>query len=142
MEFIRATNADIEFSERLIISNMSRYFNQYSINWDHQRFIQNWTSWQSYILRHNNQAVGIVCLSFFPEHVYINDLQIKPQFLGQGIGSWAMSQVEVLALERAVNKIRLRGYHANPAKNWYLQLGFSVAMTENQTSGREKLLTN
>lgn len=141
MKLVSATEMDIPFAESLVIHNMDPYFREYGMNWDPDRFRENWAQAIPLILESEGSRAGYVSLVMDDTCTYISDLHIVAAHQGKGIGSWVMRQVEQMSRDRNLFKLRLRTFHSSPATMFYRKLGFEIKKYEEATVGMEKVLT-
>jgi N-acetylglutamate synthase-like GNAT family acetyltransferase len=60
-----------------------------------------------YVLEKEGQLVGVLVLENEPDHVYIDNIALAPQFQGVGYGKRLMQYVEASARAQGKNEIRL-----------------------------------
>jgi ribosomal protein S18 acetylase RimI-like enzyme len=121
-----ASEADLDFCERLSRSNMAAYRSARGIVWDSQRYLTSWAQFENFVIVANGIPVGTLRLLEVDGALEIRDLQVLPSQHGQGIGTWAINQAQTLATNRGTTALRLRVFPDNPAQHLYSRLGFEV----------------
>ncbi|MCX7564207.1 GNAT family N-acetyltransferase [Xanthomonadaceae bacterium XH05] len=121
-----AVENDRDFCESLSRSNMEDYLVSRGIPWDSTRFLASWTELDNLMILAEGQVVGLLRLLPEQDALGLRDLQILPAYQGRGIGTWAVEQVQALAVERGYQGVQLRVYRENPALALYARLGFSA----------------
>ncbi|MGQ0800699.1 MAG: GNAT family N-acetyltransferase [Pseudomarimonas sp.] len=121
-----ARSDEMAASELLSRLNMASYRSSRGVSWDPERFRASWLEFENIAIVDGQKCCGFIRLLTEGETLEIRDLQIDPGLQGQGIGSWAISQVKAMAAARGYRAVRLRVFPENPAMNLYTRLGFSV----------------
>ena len=109
---------------------MHTYYERYDTQWSSEGFLQEWSTLESYIIFKADIQVGFLSLSVNSPHLYIRDIQLTKEHTGQGIGTWAISQIATIAKRQNLQYLRLKVFNDNPAKFLYQRLGFLVVGTE------------
>ena len=119
-----AEDQELTFCESLNRLNMGGYLAARGVVWDSSRFAASWGEFENLMILRESQVVGL--LRLLPEQgaLGLRDLQIVPEHQGQGIGSWAVRQAQVIAADRGYSRLQLRVYKENPAAALYARLGF------------------
>lgn len=133
LQLRQAQALDCAFCEHLSRCNMQPYHMARAISWDPQRFAQTWQQFENYLICRARQDLGLLRLLVVDGYLEIRDLQLLPEFTGQGIGQWAIAQAVQLAKERKINALRLRVYEENPARRLYERHGFVVVSEIDRT---------
>ncbi|WP_165495783.1 GNAT family N-acetyltransferase [Marinobacter halodurans] len=140
MRLVVATERDRSFAEGLAVRNMEPYYREHGLQWDPDRFRDNWAGATNYILECDGSQAGFVSLVLEEQWAYIRDLQLAPGHQGQGLGTWTLRQVERLSRERGRFRLRLRTFRSNPAIALYERLGFGIMVSGEVVVGMEKVL--
>lgn len=119
-----ALASELQESESLSRLNMAAYRAARGISWDPERFRRSWDEFENLAVVRGTQCCGFIRLLPEGDALAIRDIQIAPEFQGQGIGSWAIEQVKHLAAARGYGVVQLRVYPENPAMGLYTRLGF------------------
>lgn len=77
----------------------------------------------SHLIKLDNQVIGLIKYRQHPDAVEIMQLQIHPDFQGQGMGSKVLQQIFT---ENPHQPVRLTVLKANPALALYQRSGFAV----------------
>jgi ribosomal protein S18 acetylase RimI-like enzyme len=86
-------------------------------------FEEDWNSTPHKLVLLNETPIGVVSSHIAPDHIFLAQLQILPEYQGQGIGSIILrTQMELAA--QANLPLRLRVLKANRAQELYLRSGF------------------
>lgn len=126
---IRSTN-DKAFAEKIIIQNMSAYYEQLDMRWDTALFDKQWDELDSYELVINASPVGLLCINHDEDAYYIRELQIAHKWRRQGLGTAAIRYTEETAQQAGIHLLRLRVFCINPAIALYGRMGFRILKTE------------
>ncbi len=97
-------------------------------------FLQAWETKNIEIIMQRDEAVGMFIVLPQPDYLWLDEIQIDPQYQNQGIGSAIIARLIVRA--RKLNlPLRLRVLHANKgAHRLYLKLGFrQISCVEHHT---------
>ena len=129
-----AGDQDLAFCESLNRDNMSEYLAARGIHWDTRRFHASWTEFENLIIQLEAQDVGLLRLASEQNGLGLRDLQILPKHQSHGIGSWAVGQAQAIAAERGLQRLQLRVYEENPAKQMYSRLGFKTELVTDGTA--------
>ena len=81
-----------------------------------------------YIARQNNETIGVVVLlSLTPETVEIKNVAVKPEFQGQGVGSFLIENVVQVALLNGQKSICIGTANSSIGQLFlYQKLGFEI----------------
>lgn len=74
----------------------------------------------------DDEPAGRLYVARLPEEVRVIDIALLPEFRGRGVGTALMDDVLAEAATRGV-AVTLHVHRDNPARRWYLQLGFTLA---------------
>jgi GNAT superfamily N-acetyltransferase len=85
------------------------------IDWDPARFRASWAVFENLVIEMDRVPAGVLRLSIKADMLEIRDLQVVPERIGQGLGSWALSRALVLARARGHAMLGLRVFADNPA---------------------------
>lgn len=129
---IRPTN-DKAFAEKIILQNMSAYYNQLDMRWDTALFAKQWDELDNYELVISTSSVGLLCINHDENAYYIRELQIDQKWQRQGLGTAAIRYTEEIAKQAGIHLLRLRVFCINPASALYERMGFSICKTEDNT---------
>jgi GNAT superfamily N-acetyltransferase len=121
-----AIDEDFEFIYTVVKSTMRDYV-EAIWGWDErtQRRIHEirWNPFENMVIVVNGEDAGRLSVDSYDDHVHLNNIQILPEFQGQGLGTQIIQDI----LNRAGNRpVRLRVLRGNPAKQLYERLGFRV----------------
>jgi ribosomal protein S18 acetylase RimI-like enzyme len=99
-------------------------FGAWDEEWQRQYFEKKWPQAHYQIIEQAGRRIG-VWVTHQKDHIFLNEIQLLPDFQGQGIGSTLIKQE--LEQARALNlPMRLRVLKANRARKLYERLGFVV----------------
>jgi GNAT superfamily N-acetyltransferase len=125
-----ATDADLAFSEALSRDNMRGYRAAQGVEWHPARYRASWAEFENFVIEVDGVAAGVLRLSVTGDMLEIRDLQVVPERIGQGLGSWALSRALELARARGHAMLGLRVFADNPALRLYLRFGFMTVRRE------------
>ena len=78
----------------------------------------------------DGNAVGIYSVAEYPDHIFLSELQISPEYQGKGLGTKIMKEQMQYAKKRDL-ALRLQVLQENRAQELYLRLGFLVIENTN-----------
>ncbi len=104
---------------------MRKQFGQWDEAWQRQHFEEKWSPEQFEIVEQAGQRIGTLSVSRTHEEVRILEIQVLPEFQGQGIGTQLLQRELRFADERAL-PVRLQVLRKNRARTLYERLGFRV----------------
>jgi GNAT superfamily N-acetyltransferase len=95
--------------------------------WDEegqQNYFENkWHRGNYHVVEKNNIKIGVIWYTQHSDHIVLNELQLLPEFQGQGIGTSLMN--ELFDSYKTI-PIRLRVLKLNQARYFYERLGFDI----------------
>lgn len=143
-----ASNQDLDFLIKLRLLCMHEHFQRLGISYSKEQHLEriNYRFDSAKIIVKNRQRVGMVKFFRDRDQWIIIQLQIAPEYQGQGIGSYLVNEIiEKAALERM--PVSLSVLKKNPALVLYKRLGFEItdefendlSMTWKKDQGMEPL---
>ena len=128
VSFRKATQLDQDFAFQTKKTVLKGYVNQIW-GWDEQEQIQlhtrRFNPEKIRIIKNNNEDIGIISIDVDTEYFKVNQIFILPKYQRQGIGSFCMGQLVEEARELG-KPVWLRTFKINqPAKVFYIKLGFN-----------------
>jgi ribosomal protein S18 acetylase RimI-like enzyme len=93
--------------------------------WQEERFRQQFNPSAYQIIISQDQDVGMLSVRETPSEIFLSNIEVLPEFQGQGIGSSAIRLVLEDA-ERRGKPVMLQVLKINPARRLYERLGFWV----------------
>ena len=122
-----ATSSDTEFAR---ISHheayrdvVSRQFGAWDEVLQDRLFEEKWIPNQFEIVLCDGNPCGFLLVEDHPDHIYISEIVIAPQFQGRGIGSRLLNE-EMQRGREAKSSLRLQVLRENRAIELYRRLGF------------------
>jgi GNAT superfamily N-acetyltransferase len=107
-----ATLADLAFSERLMIDNMSRYY------------ADNWKTSENYILEESSESIALLRITQKDDSLFINEVQVDAKHQGKGAGTFMLKTAHHWANERQLRYLHLSVFVDNPAAHLYVRMGY------------------
>lgn len=121
-----ATDEDYEFMYTVSKRTMREYV-EAIWGWDErmQRRMHevSWNPDHYQVIVVDGQDAGRLSVDAYDTYLYLNNIQILPEFQGRGLGTQIIRDMLTSAGDRSVKLRVLRG---NPAKRLYERLGFKV----------------
>ncbi len=129
-------DADLSFLLSLYASTRAREFS--TLNWtdeqkkffihsqfqlQHHYYQQQFHSAQFHVITANSQDVGRLYYCWENNDLRLIDIALLPEYQNQGFGGMLIRELMAQVSERN-GSILLHVELTNPARNWYLQLGF------------------
>jgi GNAT superfamily N-acetyltransferase len=124
------TGADLKFCETLSRDNMRGYREALGNDWDPERYRASWAEFENLVIELDGVPAGVLRMSIKTDMLEIRDLQVVPERIGQGLGSWALSRALALARARGHAMLGLRVFADNPALRPYMRFGFELVRRE------------
>lgn len=109
---------------RLTLNNMRRYYRRHRLQFMEENWRRSWQTLENFLLLDNYTLLGYLSIDVAGEYLFLRDMQVEANWRRQGIGSWALAQLQRLAEQRALHAIRLKVFFDNPAQELYRRLGF------------------
>lgn len=119
-----ATDNDLEFARELTRVNMRVYYLRYGLVWQPEAFDAEWSKRESYLVIQADQVVGFVGVTLETDYLYVRDVQLIEAHRRQGVGTWVMTCVAQMAIDRGCTNVRLKVFKSNPAVELYHRLGY------------------
>ncbi|MEO0471946.1 MAG: N-acetyltransferase [Bacteroidota bacterium] len=117
---------DFHWINSLVEANMAPYFSQYQVTWSPAYYQDKLEQGEVWIALCKGEKAGFFHMSEKNGQAYLNGIQVKPHFQGQGIGQHMMVAIDRLSMAKAYQELWLKVYHNNPIRLWYERLGFSI----------------
>lgn len=130
------------FAHNLTRDNMSHYVKKYWGGWSESIFWENYQQRTNLLIFSNEEKIGYLGYIEFEKFIRLEDIQINTSLQGKGIGSWAINELEKIALGKKKKYIELRVFYENRAKELYARLGFTVESEEENTCIMRKIQNN
>lgn len=125
-----ATEADYPYCYYLTKQNMYELFARHFGGWVSSAFRRDFHAEETTIIQVDGQAIGYFCLQEGDEERYLSNLQISPDWQGQGIGSAVLRTI----LSASESKpVKLMTFTDNPAMRLYERIGFEVTERDGET---------
>ena len=123
-----ALASELQESESLSRLNMAAYRAARGISWDPERFRRSWDEFENLAVVRGTQCCGFIRLLPEGDALAIRDIQIAPEFQGQGIGSALLrSALELSDQWLNIRRLELTVYSSNEvAIALYERFGFEV----------------
>jgi len=122
-----ATSEDTEFAR---ISHheayrevVSRQFGAWDETLQDRLFEEKWIPDQFEIVLYDGNPCGFLSIEDRPDHIYVSEIVIVPQFQGRGVGSRLLNE-EMQRGRETKSPLRLQVLKANRAIELYRRLGF------------------
>ena len=130
--FRKVKHDDIDFLLRLRKKSMSEHLVNAKIKLTNQQHLERVKEhyYDSHIILRDRKAIGVlkmgvITLNDAKKSLHIRQLQILPEFQGEGIGSKVLTVVKKRALQLQL-PITLNVLLKNPARGLYLRHGFQI----------------
>lgn len=130
--FRAVKHEDLDFLLLLRKKSMSKHLADANIKLTPEQHLERVKEhyYESHIILRNRKAIGVLkigvtALKGMDKSLHIRQLQILPQYQGQGIGSKVLSVVKKRALQLQL-PITLNVLLKNPARGLYLRHGFQI----------------
>ena len=90
-----------------------------------QFFAESWNDRVHEIFMYNGESIGYESVEYLPEHIFVHELVLLPEFQGLRIGSLFLKKIQEEAKAKNV-PVRLKVLKENSALEFYQKLGFKV----------------
>ena len=132
---------DLNRSAQLTYVNMRPYYERYSVDWDHEKILEQTLDLDNWDILYDGKYAGIIRLAFDSENCYLRDLQVSEDLQNRGIGAHALEKSRQLALTSGANKLKLRVFKISPAFYLYKRNGFAVDLEDEKFYYMEKKIS-
>lgn len=105
---------------------MEGYVKKFWGGWNPAMFRKNFKTKNINIIEYGKKKIGFYDIEKQDRHLYVHNVQLTRSSQGKGIGSYIMCFIERRVLISNLPKIRLSVFKNNPAKEFYLFLGYKV----------------
>jgi ribosomal protein S18 acetylase RimI-like enzyme len=129
-----ATQDDYDFLWRLHRATMQDYVDRiwgWDDAWQAQRFSEHFNPAKLRIIMVNDVRAGCLFVERCDDLIFLNVIEIAPEFQNRGIGSRLIHDFQNEAEAQGI-PVQLQVLRANPARRLYERLGF-VAIDETET---------
>ena len=130
--FRKVKHDDVDFLLRLRKKSMSEHLAKAKIKLNNEQHLERIKDhfYDSHIILRNRKPigvlkVGVITLNDTAKSLHIRQLQILPEFQGEGIGSKVLTVLKKRALQLQL-PITLNVLLQNPARGLYLRHGFQI----------------
>jgi len=117
---------DYSFVYRLTKRNMEGYVRKFWGGWNPAMFKKNFKIQNIKIIEYKKKKIGFYDIERKDGYLYVHNVQITISFQGKGIGNYIMSLIEKKASKLHLPEIKLSVFKSNPAKEFYLFLGYEI----------------
>ncbi len=127
LELVKAQKEDIDFLYDLRMQTMSEHLKKAGVHLSKEEHLSRIDHQfdQSFLVMQVEQKVGMLKLAEEDDSLEITQLQILPEFQGDGIGKHLLEQT--ISKGKSENKeVKLKVLKRNPAKFLYLRNGFKI----------------
>ena len=107
---------------------VSRQFGAWDEALQDRLFEEQWTPDQFEIVLYDGNPCGFLSIEDRPDHIYVSEIVIVPQFQGRGIGSRLLNE-EMQRGRETKSPLRLQVLRENRAIELYRRLGFKECGT-------------
>jgi ribosomal protein S18 acetylase RimI-like enzyme len=122
---------DYWFVYNLLKRNMYPFFKKYWGGWNPKSFREGFNKKNIKIIRYKNKRIAYYDFKLEQNYSYINNIQVSGLMRGKGLGTFLLNLMEKESKKYNLNRIRLKVFKDNPAKNLYLRLGYKKIKNEN-----------
>lgn len=129
LSFIPATGDEKEFCRQLHHAAYRDVIVRQFGAWNEplqDSFFENTFKSSGEIILWNGDAVGFLAKGIFPDHVFLSELQLLPEYQGRGVGTRIIRQIQEEAAQLK-RPIRLQVLRENKARELYERLGFTTS---------------
>ena len=98
--------------------------------WQRRDFERRFSEYLASVIESGGRPIGGLLLEPRPDSIYIHEIQVLPEWQGQGVGTAVVRQIIEQAVSRGAS-VTLSVVQANPrARQLYERLGFEVTAFE------------
>jgi len=124
----QSTEADRDFVWHLRATAMRPYVEQtwgWDPEWQEQEFNRNFDPLPNHVIELGGEPVGYLSVQHHQDHVFIELIEIAPEYQRQGIATSLIKQI-IRDAEVERLPVRLQVLKVNPARLLYERLGFRL----------------
>ena len=97
--------------------------------WQWENFCKEWDQGHWRVLLDGEKVIGYLCWAIEPDHLYLKNISLLPEYQGRGLGDVAMDFIEAQAAEKEL-AIKLSGFRTNQrVMSFYQRRGFNLIET-------------
>lgn len=102
-----------------------------SMQWNskNQSYLHSFPNLQTFVILHEEQAVGSCMIDYTPQEIHVIDILISSTFRNLNIGTLLFKQLQLEAQQQKI-PLRLQVAVDNPAKRLYDRLGFNIYQSD------------
>ena len=131
---------DYDLVRSITKENMGKYIEKFWGGWDDKKFQANFKKQNIKIIEYMDKQIGFYDIEIINGYLYVHNLQIISSYQGKGIGKYMMRLMENEAKNHGIKKIEFGVFKENPAKEFYLRLGYIIKNDNGSTVKMEKEL--
>ena len=120
------STVDLNKSAELTFSNMRKYYEHFSVDWNKSAILEQIMGLDNWDIIQGGKMVGALRLSIDVKECWLRDLQVEKQFQNLGVGTYALEEAKVKAIQAGAELIKLRVFKMSPAHKLYKRVGFQV----------------
>ena len=120
----KCTENDYAFCHKVTKVNMYHLFCRHWGGWVQSEFRKGFVCENIRIILSSQKPIGYICQKDDGNSVYLDNIQLLPQYQNQGIGTRVLN--DFMAEYPKSTTFRLTTFEDNPAKKLYERLGFRV----------------
>ncbi|MFC1690752.1 GNAT family N-acetyltransferase [Nanoarchaeota archaeon] len=129
---------DYDFVYNLLKTNMYDAFMKHWGGWNPESFKKEFIKRRFKIVECAGEKVAFYDLGFKEGFSYVFNIQIVKSMQRKGLGKFLIGLIEKETKKHELNKIRLKVFEDNFAKDFYLDLGFKEVRVEGTSVVLEK----
>lgn len=102
-----------------------------SMQWNskNQSYLHRFPDLQTFVISHEEQAVGSCMIHYTPQEIHMIDILISSSFRNLSIGTLLFKQLQLEAQQQKI-PLRLQVAIGNPAQRLYERLGFNIYQSD------------
>ena len=132
LKLIKAKKDDVDFLYDLRMQTMSEHLKKAGVNLSKEEHLSRIDHQfdKSFLIMQSDKKVGMLKLAEEEDSLEITQLEVLPEFQGEGIGKQLIEQT----IDKATSqnkKLNLKVLKRNPAKFLYLRSGFKIIDQDN-----------
>ena len=105
---------------------MRKYYEHFSVDWNKSAILEQIMGLDNWDIIQGGKMVGALRLSIDVKECWLRDLQVEKQFQNLGVGTYALEEAKVKAIQAGAELIKLRVFKMSPAHKLYKRVGFQV----------------
>lgn len=136
----KCRDSDYRFIYDISKRNMEFYIKKHWGGWNPKKFKEGFNKDNIKVIEYKGKRIAFYDTELKGKCLYLHNLQITFSLRRKGLGRFLTALIEKGAKKKGLNKVKLRVFKDNPAKNFYLKLGYKITGNKKGSLSMERKL--